>query len=325
MVSFGDPGPDKPGVSFVVPIYNKAPWLAGVLARIAAQRGAFERQYVFVDDGSTDGSAGIVERVTADWPNLVIERQENAGSAAATNRGIALADREFVKFVDADDLLHADATATLLGVLEATPDACLAFGRAVRFTDRAAIDLDGAPGTPAVERLERPLKRAMTNSMFNPTQFMARRKALIAVGGCDERIVFSQEYALTMRLARRWPFLRVDADVAYLPDEVAGRLSNNEGRQLQRVTRSVAYFLRDYPDVPWTLKQYIAKRMAYRAWKYLHRTERPFWLTHPLFWHQARCWLPMLSGHADFIEECGRVFETADRRVAGREVGEAAP
>ncbi|MCR9222243.1 MAG: glycosyltransferase [Alphaproteobacteria bacterium] len=314
---------EKPGVSFVVPVYNKAPWLEDVLGRIRAQRGAFERQVVLVDDGSTDGSLEIVRRVTADWPEVVIESQPNAGSAAATNRGIALAEREFVKFVDADDLLHEDATQALLDALAAHPDACLAFGRAVRFSDRAALDLSAPIEAPPMERMERPLKASMANSLFNPTQFMARRKALVAVGGCDERIVFSQEYALTMRLARRWPFVKIAADIAFLPDEAAGRLSNNEGRQLQRVTRSLAYFLRDYPETPWALKQWVCKRMAYRAWKYLHRTERPLWLTHPIFWRQARCWLPILGGHAAFIEDCGRVFESADVRVADGAVGEA--
>jgi len=315
---------EKPGVSFVVPVYNKAEWLEDVLGRIKAQRGDFPRQYVFVDDGSTDGSLEIVRRVTADWDDVVIWEQANAGSAVATNRGIALAERAFVKFVDADDLLHADATRVLMESLQERPDACLAFGRAVRFADRAALDLNSPIEAPRVERMERPLKPAMANSLFNPTQFMARRAALVEVGGCDERIVFSQEYALTMRLARRWPFLKLAADIAFLPQEAPGRLSDNEGRQLQRVTRSLAYFLRDYPQTPWALKQWVCKRAAYRAWKYLHRTERPFWLFHPAFWRQARCWLPILSGHADFVERCGAVFETADPRVAGRSVKEVA-
>jgi glycosyltransferase involved in cell wall biosynthesis len=315
---------EKPGVSYVVPVYNKADWLEDVLGRIKAQRGSFERQYVFVDDGSTDGSLDIVRRVTADWPDVIIEAQANAGSAVATNRGIALAEREFVKFVDADDLLHEDATQVLLDALVADPEACLAFGRAARFTDREGLDLAAPIERPAAHRLDRALRRAMKNSLFNPTQFMARRQALVAVAGCDERIVFSQEYALTMRLARQWPLVSVEATIAFLPDEVAGRLSNNEGRQLQRVTRSLAYFLRDYPDTPWALKQYMAKRVAYRAWKYLHRTERPFWAFNPVFWRQARAWLPILGDHADFIEKCGHVFETAERTVAGRTVGEGA-
>lgn len=313
-----------PGVSFVVPVYNKADWLPAVLERIAAQRGDFTRQFVFVDDGSTDGSLDIVRQATAEWHNVVIESQPNAGSAAATNRGIALADQPFIKFVDADDLLHADATRVLLEVLIEDIDACLAFGRSAIFDDIDTLNLEGGlePRTP--RRLEKPLRQAIFRSLFNPTQFLARTEALRAVGGCDERVVFSQEYALTMRLARHWDFLELDATIAFLPKEVGTRLSTNEGRQLQRVTRAVELFLSDYPDTPWRLRQQVARRMAYRAWKYHRRVDGAFWATSPIFWRQARSWLPILGGHARFVGQCGAVFETADTAVAGQDLKEAA-
>ena len=72
------------GVSFVVPVYNKAPYLPGVLDAIRAQRGDFARQYVFVDDGSSDGSLALLKRLTGGWPDTVIETQPNRGSANAT-------------------------------------------------------------------------------------------------------------------------------------------------------------------------------------------------------------------------------------------------
>ena len=56
---------------------------------------------------------------------------------------------------------------------------------------------------------------------------------------------------MTLRLARRWPILRVDAPIAFIPEQ-AERLSNNEARQLQRVTRALALFLRDYEDTDTT-------------------------------------------------------------------------
>ncbi len=47
-----------PGVSYIVTIYNKAPYLEGVIRALAAQEGGFERQCVLTSmSGSTDGSA----------------------------------------------------------------------------------------------------------------------------------------------------------------------------------------------------------------------------------------------------------------------------
>ncbi len=48
------------GVSYVVTVYNKAPYLPAMLDALAGQAGDFERQFIFVDDGSTDGSLDIL-------------------------------------------------------------------------------------------------------------------------------------------------------------------------------------------------------------------------------------------------------------------------
>jgi glycosyltransferase involved in cell wall biosynthesis len=296
------------GVSFVVPVYNKAPYLPAVLAAIRAQRGDFARHYVFIDDGSTDDSLAIVRRLTADWPETTIESQANRGSAHATNRGIALATQPFIKFVDADDLLAHDATQVLLAALAPT-DACLAYGGCVRYAESAAPDLAAPlPAAPAVARLAAPLKLALRNSLFNPTQCLVRTEAARAVGGCDERIVWSQEYSLTLRLARRWDFLKVEAAVAYLPRDVPGRLSNNPGRQLQRVTLACASFLRDHPETPAALKRFACRRAAGRAWKFARRYLGAG-LFSPWFRRDLACRLGLIGDPPAFIEDCATVYE----------------
>ena len=56
-----------PSVSFVVTIYNKAPALPFLVAGLGAQQGGFEREFIFVDDGSTDDSVGVLRSLTAGW------------------------------------------------------------------------------------------------------------------------------------------------------------------------------------------------------------------------------------------------------------------
>jgi glycosyltransferase involved in cell wall biosynthesis len=238
----------------------------------------------------------------------VIESQPNRGSANATNRGIALARREYIKFVDADDLLAFDATERLLRALECS-DACLAFGSAVRFEDAEGIDLPAPlPERPGVERLADPLSLALRNSLFNPSQCLARRECVDAVGGCDESIVYSQEYSLTLRLAGRWDFLRIDAPVAYLPVTAPGRLSDDAGRQLQRVTLACASYLRDHPRTPPALARLACRRAAGRAWHFARRhlgagIGSPWWR---LF---IRSRLGLVGRPDGFIDRCAEVYQ----------------
>ena len=168
-----DPAPEN-GVSFVVPVYNKARVLPPVLDAMAAQQGDFPREFIFVDDGSTDDSLDVVRAGTAGWDNVQIICQENAGSAAATNTGISAARMPFLKFVDADDLLTRDATVNLLTALRDAPDAIVAYGDRAFFPPGAEPDLSPAPASPAITVTAAPLAPAIRNSLFNPTQFMTR-------------------------------------------------------------------------------------------------------------------------------------------------------
>ncbi len=106
-----------PGVSFIIPVYNKAAYLPKVLAAIAAQTGDFPSEFIFVDDGSIDDSLNLVRELTQGWENLTIIQQANHGSAHATNRAIERASQPYLKFVDADDLLAARAAGGFLSGL----------------------------------------------------------------------------------------------------------------------------------------------------------------------------------------------------------------
>ncbi len=308
------------GVSFVIPVYNKAEWLPGVIAALKSQRGDFAREYIFVDDGSTDGSLEIVRRETAGWPNVTILSQANAGSAAASNAGIMRARYAFTKFCDADDMLLPDATARLLAAIRAHPGVCLAWGGRVWYASAAeAAAYIEPPLDPATVLHRAPLKPAMQNSLFNPAQFMARTADLKACGGCDERIVFSQEYSLTLRMALRGDFVQIAAPVALVLRDAPGRLSGNTGRQLQRVTLALAWFLRDHPELAEDDVRFACRRAAGRAWKWRRRQYRAGFLS-PWFGRYLRARLPGLPLPADpagFIDACAAAFAQEGSALPG--------
>lgn len=91
-----------PTVSVIVACYNAAPYIGETLASVFAQTWP-NIEVIVVDDGSTDGSAQVVETFARN--NLVILSQANRGQTAALNTGLGRASGDFVQYLDADDLI----------------------------------------------------------------------------------------------------------------------------------------------------------------------------------------------------------------------------
>lgn len=107
-----------PQFSVVIPLYNKAEHIAATLQTVLDQTFR-DFEVVIVDDGSTDGSAEIVERVASGHVRLV--RQKNGGVSAARNRGIKEAAGSYIAFLDADDEWTPEHLAELARLIEEFP------------------------------------------------------------------------------------------------------------------------------------------------------------------------------------------------------------
>ncbi len=87
-------------VSFIVPAYNEAGTIGEVLDRVTALD--LSKQIVVVDDGSTDGTAELVESWAEGREDVVLVRQQNRGKGAAVRAAIPHVDGEIVVIQDAD-------------------------------------------------------------------------------------------------------------------------------------------------------------------------------------------------------------------------------
>jgi glycosyltransferase involved in cell wall biosynthesis len=87
-------------VSTIIPVYNAQPFIRETLEAALAQTFD-DHEVIVVDDGSTDGTCKIVEEYRG---QVKLLRQENAGPAAARNRGVANVSSEWIAFLDADDV-----------------------------------------------------------------------------------------------------------------------------------------------------------------------------------------------------------------------------
>ncbi len=262
-------------VSFVVTVYNKASFLPLVIRSLSAQTGLDDPEFIFVDDGSTDDSLAVLERLTAGWPNVRLITQPNAGPSAATNRGVAEATRPWIKLVDGDDVLAPNATAMLIDAAQALGTG-FAYCTILDAPDEAARDrMIACPTAEASPILQNaPLTLLGKKMFFNPTCMLARTEVLRSVGGCDTR-VFIQDYSVALRVAARTPFAHVPAVLALAPPledaSDPARASGSDAQILHDLNLALAHFLDDHPELPEDLRVRLIRHAIGRAWKWHRR------------------------------------------------------
>jgi glycosyltransferase involved in cell wall biosynthesis len=165
----------EPLVSCVVPVFNGERYLREALDSILAQSYP-SIDVVVVDDGSTDGTAGVLADYRARIRTL---SQANAGPATARNRGLAAAAGDLIAFLDADDLWHPDKLARQVRRFEARPelDACVTLVQNFWMPEVSA-EQDRFRSEPR----GRPVPGYVTQTL------LARRGVFDAVGAFDARL-----------------------------------------------------------------------------------------------------------------------------------------
>jgi glycosyltransferase involved in cell wall biosynthesis len=111
----------SPEVTILLPVHNGEGYLGQALDSVCAQSfGDFE--CIVIDDGSTDGTAMVVERHRRQDARVRSVRRAHGGAIAALNAGIELATGRYVARMDADDVSLPDRLATQVAFMNAHPD-----------------------------------------------------------------------------------------------------------------------------------------------------------------------------------------------------------
>lgn len=102
-----------PTISVVVPVFNAKDSIEQCALSIFNQTFS-DFEIVFVNDGSTDNSAVLLERLRLNDDRVKIVQQENKGTGEARNTGIRKAKGEFICFIDSDDTAEPQMLSDLL-------------------------------------------------------------------------------------------------------------------------------------------------------------------------------------------------------------------
>jgi glycosyltransferase involved in cell wall biosynthesis len=185
-----------PRVSVVVPACNQARYLAESIQSVLAQSyGDFE--IIVVDDGSTDDTRAIVERLD---PRIRYVWQENQGLAAARNTGICEARGEYVALLDSDDAWLPNFLASMMSLVDANPEAAV-FYCGVIYVDEWGCYLPQS-GHTRVLRSKELYETLLRYNFLIPSTIVMNRAEVVSAGLFDVHFRRLQDWELWIRLLR---------------------------------------------------------------------------------------------------------------------------
>ena len=120
---------NDPLISVIIPVYNGERYLAQAVESALAQSWR-RMEIVIVDDGSTDGSADVARRFA---PSAKYDVQPHAGPGAARNRGVEMAQGDYLAFLDADDLWVKDKLKLQMAAFDSDTSPDAVFGHVEQF------------------------------------------------------------------------------------------------------------------------------------------------------------------------------------------------
>lgn len=108
---------DRKKISVIVPVYNSIDCLERCVRSICAQ--TYSRiEILLIDDGSTDGTDQLCERLAEKDSRIRVQHKENGGASSARNVGLEMAEGEYLGFVDSDDYIEPYVYEEMVHALE---------------------------------------------------------------------------------------------------------------------------------------------------------------------------------------------------------------
>tara|TARA_B100000963_G_C22576853_1_gene648851 strand:+ start:89 stop:1024 length:936 start_codon:yes stop_codon:yes gene_type:complete len=258
-------------ISFVCPIFNKKKYINLVLSSIKRQVGSFEKEYIFINDGSTDGSLEYLKKQTQKWKNTLILTQKNKGPAVATQVGINRAKGDYIKLVGGDDIMSPYCCEILLKtILKKKSVAAFSSYKLLQNYNNISFETNIVKN---FRFLENPLAATIASSFSGTTPNLYCNKTIQKFGGCNEKL-FIEDFSLVLNLARFGSFCFVDNITSFGPKNDEDRIMNSKKTQLIHDYNAALYYFLKKNKLEESLLKIACKKSIGRSEKWYRREKR---------------------------------------------------
>lgn len=179
-------------ISVIIPCYNVEAFIGECVDSVLNQTYQ-EIEIICIDNNSSDNTWQTLIQLKNKFPHLIIDKEIKAGACAARNKGLNIANGDWVQFLDADDLLLPQKIEHQVELLKCNSNIAFLAGAFIR---RNLKGIDVEIITLNSEKFIAPFinQAGITSSNF------WNKKALCQIGSWNENLKSSQEADLMLRL-----------------------------------------------------------------------------------------------------------------------------
>lgn len=187
-----------PKVSVTIPVYNAARYVSEAVESILTQTYT-DWELLLLDDGSTDGTTGILKDYASRDSRLSWWSTENRGVGAARVDLCERASGEFIATLDSDDVAMPSRLERQVAYLEEHENV-VALGSNLERTDPYGLTLETTDLPLNHEEIHRELLKGRTHCLPQTTAMM-RKDAYVRIGGYSGRLKATEDLDLFLRMA----------------------------------------------------------------------------------------------------------------------------
>jgi glycosyltransferase involved in cell wall biosynthesis len=232
-------------ISVIMPCHNAAAHVEEAVGSALGQSYPHV-ELIVVDDGSTDGSPDILQRLAAEHPTrITLDFQNRSGPFAARNRALVHANGNYIAFLDADDAWHPDALRQMHDALETVPADVAYCG----WQNVGVAATDPNPHIPPILDANEAASQILEHGAWPINSVLIRRHLIDELRGFSERAPTAMDHDLWLRMLARQPRLvRVPEVLAFYRRYPRGHSQIPRWRQVFDAVAVRRDFARHHPE-----------------------------------------------------------------------------
>lgn len=206
----------EPLISVIIPAYNYAEKISRAVESVVAQLGEAAADLLVIDDGSTDQTLQVLERLQAQHQGCFrIISKANGGLATVRNLGIKEAKGRYLVFLDADDEMASGALAALTEHIQSNPATRMVIGGFWSVTVDGKHRLRQAPVIPRTAR-ERVSGYLIKKTIVVSNGACAMHREVFAPGNYPESFRSAEDIPVFAQVLARFPCTALDQPLALI-------------------------------------------------------------------------------------------------------------